>query len=266
MGVVGGGLVIGVTVNRFLPKPPPFVPVDGALAPNAFLQITPEGKVTFYLPVQEMGQGVHTGLTTLIAEELSVSPEDINVVQSGVHPDYKNPDFGMQGTGGSTSMRLFFQPIRQAAANAGAVLKQAAAQQLGVDVDKVDLNDGSVFANGNRYPLGEFVGTATTLPVPESAPLKSAENFQYIGKQNARLDAVEKSTGKADFGIDVEIPNLHRAVIVRCPVTGGSPIDFTADEAKSMPGVKQVVALSHGVAVVAETYWQAQKSCEHTKH
>ena len=262
LGVAGGGLIVGVTINRFLPKPPPFEPANGAMAPNAFLQITPDSQIKFYMPVQEMGQGVYTGLTTLVAEELGVHPDSIHVISAEPHGAYKNPDFGMMGTGGSTSMRLFYQPIRQAAANARAALLNAAAQQLSVAVSALSMNDGSISTGGRSYALGEFTGLAATLPVPEDAPLKPANEFRYIGQFNQRLDAVAKSSGEAEFGIDVEVPGLMRAVMVRCPVDGGTVKSLDDTAVKGLPGVKHIVTLDHGVAVVAESYWEAKKASQ----
>ena len=129
-GLAGGGLVLGVHLLRA--TPPPVAAEPGSLTPNAFIQIRPDSSVRFYCPRDEMGQGVTTGLTTLVAEELDVAPESIIVEFAAVHPDYDNPAFGVQSTGGSTSMNAHFWPLRQAGANARALIVAAASKNLGV--------------------------------------------------------------------------------------------------------------------------------------
>jgi len=260
-GVAGGGLILGIPlVGCSSAKPPAYQPEAQALAPNAFLQITSDNRIHFYLPNSEMGQGVYQGLTTLVAEELEVSPDAIEVHHADVHKAYRNPEFSMQGTGGSTSLRANYQRLRQAGANAREVLRAAAAQQLRAPVAELQLQEGQVLWQGNRYPYGDFAALASTLPVPEDTPLKAPKDFALIGKDRPRLDAVAKVTGSAEFGIDIEIPDLYRAVLVRCPVYGGQAKSFNADPVKVMPGVKTVVNVFNGVAVVADTYWQARQA------
>lgn len=260
-GLAGGGLILGIPLaGCSSAKAPAFQTEPQALAPNAFLQITSDNRIFFYLPNSEMGQGVYSGLTTLVAEELEVPPEAIEVRHADVHRAYRNPDFGMQGTGGSTSLKGNYQRLRQAGANAREVLRAAAAQQLNAPSTELQLKQGQVFWQGNRYPYGQFAALASTLPVPEDTPLKAPKDFTLIGKDRPRLDAIAKTTGTAEFGIDIEIPDLYRAVLVRCPVFGGQAKGFNAEPIKALPGVKTVVSSFNGVAVVAETYWQARKA------
>ena len=259
--VVGGGLVVGFSLSRCSAGPAPLKEAAGAWAPNAFLQITPENEVVFYCPRDEMGQGVTTGLTTLVAEELDVNPAAVRVELAGPHPDYNNPDFGFQGTGGSTSVKAHYYQLRQVGADARAAILNAASQDLGVPVSSLSTEDGFVLNEGERLPYGQFVETAASVELAEAA-LKSPQDFKHIGAETPRLDGLAKSTGTAQFGIDVDVPGMHHAVVVRCPVAGGTVRSFDAETARQMPGVTEVLEIASGIAVVAEGFWQARKAAE----
>ena len=251
-GAVASGLIVGCSTSHA--KSVGYAPVVGAFEPNSFIQITSDNQVIFYLPSSEMGQGILDGLSTLIAEELRVSPELIEVRHASLHEDYKNPEMKMQATGGSNATRAQFLPIRQAAADAAAAIRNAAAQQLNQPVDKLLLADGQVLADGQRYAYSEFVALAAALPVPENSPLRSPQQFDQIGRERPRLDALAKSTGTAIFGIDAEVENLYRAVVVRAPVVGAAVHceSFDASAALQQAGVVDVSAdYASGVAVVA---------------
>ncbi|MCY3640836.1 MAG: molybdopterin-dependent oxidoreductase, partial [Gammaproteobacteria bacterium] len=261
-GVAGGGLVVGFTLTGCSSSVPPVARLEGDFVPNAFLQITPENRVRFYCPRDEMGQGVNTGLTTLVAEELDVAPWEIEVLWAGVHSDYANPEFGVQGTGGSTSIKAHYRQLRQVGANVRAVLLEAAAGQLGRPVAELSTDGGHVLVDGERLPYGDFVATAAALEAPPEAATKPPSEFKYIGKEFARIDALDKSTGVAEFGIDIDVPGLHHGVVRRCPVAGGTLKSFRDDKARSVPGVTDVVEIGSGVAVVADRYWAAKKGAE----
>ncbi|WDE07011.1 xanthine dehydrogenase family protein molybdopterin-binding subunit [Thalassomonas viridans] len=260
--MAGAGLVIGLPLSSCAIAGSGKSGKGGSkgFQPDAFLQLTPDNQVHFYLPRSEMGQGTYTGLTDLIAEELDVEPQAIQVHHVGAHSDYENPEIGFQATGGSTSMRVSFYPLRQAGANVRAAILTAAARQLGLEAGTLSTGKGRVLAGGKAYPYGEFASLAATLPLPDDAPLKSPKNFTYLGKDRPRLDGIAKSTGTAEFGLDVDFPGLYRAVLRRCPVAGGTVKSVDDSTAKRMPGVKKVVILDNGVAVVAEGYWQAKQA------
>lgn len=260
-GVVGGGLVVGFSM-RSGPGAPPLKAMDGAYAPNAFLQIGPDNVMRFYCPRDEMGQGVTTGLATLIGEELDVDPARFAIELAGVHPDYANPGMGVQATGGSNSIRGHYSVLRQVGADTRRAIVLAAATQLDVDAGKIETDDGHVLVRGERHPYGAFVETARTLPIPENTPLKPASEFRYIGKEMPRIDSAGKAAGTAVFGIDVDVADMHHAVVVRSPVAGGAVASFEAARAQGMPGVVGVVPVATGVAVVATKYWQAKKAAE----
>ncbi len=259
-GIVGGGLVVGFSLNGCSAGPVPLKSVASAWAPNAFVQITPDNVMRFYCPRDEMGQGVTTGLATLVAEDLDVSPERLLIELAGPHPDYNNPAFGAQGTGGSTSVKAHYTQLRQVGADVRQVLLQAAAQDLGVPIDSLDTDDGHIVHGDDRLPYGRFVATAAGLEIGGGAALKPPSAFKHIGREFPRLDALAKSTGTAQFGIDVDVPGMEHAVVVRCPVAGGTVKRFESEAARAMPGVTAVVQISSGVAVVAQKYWQAKQA------
>jgi len=258
-GIVGGGLVVGFSLTGCGTSPPALAAVTGSYTPNAFLQISPES-IRFYMPRDEMGQGVTTGLTTIIAEELDVDPSTIRVELAGAHADYANPAFGMQGTGGSSSVKAHFLPLRQVGANVRATLLQAAAKDLNTPLEHLSTDNGFIVSGTQRLPYGQFAVTASELALVESAPLKQTSDFNYIGKDAPRLDGLAKSTGTAVYGIDVDVPNMHHAVVTRSPVSGGTLAAVDSTRAESMPGVTDVVMVASGVAVVAEKYWQAKQA------
>jgi isoquinoline 1-oxidoreductase beta subunit len=257
-GLVGGGLVVGFGLGGCSSSLLPLEVEEGAYSANAFIQITPDNLVRFYCPRDEMGQGVTTGLGTLIGEELDVSPADLDVAFAGAHADYNNPAMGVQATGGSTSMRAHYTQLRQAGADVRALLLAAAAKDLGVPQSELVTDNCHVVHNDTRRPYGQFVATANTMKLPENTPLKANDEFIYIGKDAARLDAVAKSTGTAKYGIDADIPDMHYAVVRRSPVAGAKLVSVDKGAALAMPGVTHVVEISSGVAVVAQKYWQAK--------
>ena len=231
--------------------------------PNAFLELAPDNAIRFYCARDEMGQGVTTVLATLIGEELDVAPSALRVEFAAVHPAYRNPVFRVQATGASTSMRAHFQPLRQAAADVRQLLLNAAAQDLGAAATALRTDDGHVVTgDGERFAYGRFIATAATLELPSKTRLKPRAQWKYIGRPFARLDGVAKATGTAQFGIDVDIPDLHRAVVRRAPVAGGTLRSMDATAARAMPGVVHVSAIGSGVVVVARGFWQAKKAAE----
>ena len=260
--VTGGGLVVGFAVTgcSSAPAPLPVASTEGAWTPNAFLQILPDNTIRFYTARSEMGQGVTTGLATLVGEELDVNPLDMDIRLAGVHEDYVNPLFGMQGTGGSSSIRAHYMQLRQVGANTRALILEAAAQDLGVSTSTLSTDNGFVVSGDSRYPYAAFVETAQALSIEADAPLKPASQFEYIGQESKRVDAIAKSTGTAQFGIDVDIPDMHYAVVVRAPVARATAQSVNAAGARAMPGFTHVFEMSTGVAVVAETFWQAKQA------
>lgn len=241
--------------------PPPTAAVpDGAFAPDAFLRLSPDGSVTVVIGRSEMGQGPITGLAMLLAEELDADWSRVTWTQAPASEAYYNPALGAQATGGSTSIRTGWIPMRQAGATARAMLVSAAAAEWGVDARSCTTEVGEVrhAASGRSVPYGRLAAAASALPVPADVPLKDPAAFRLIGQPLDRLDNSGKVLGTATFGIDVRVPGMVYASVERCPVFGGTVARVAGEpEARAVPGVLAVVRLDDRVAVVAEHYWQA---------
>lgn len=231
-----------------------------AWEPNAWLQITPDNDLIFYLDRTEMGQGTLTGLTTLIAEELNTPPQHITVFTAGVHADFKNPIYGIQVTGGSTSTFSAWQPLRNAAATAREMLKHAAAAKWQGQASECIVEDKQVRCGERVLSFGDLADAASEQSPPDEPPLTPRAQWRYIGKVNQRLDAKMKVSGKATYGIDAGVPLAYRAALLRCPVRGGKVKSYDAREAMARPGVIKVVAIDTGIAVLSESYWIAAQA------
>ncbi|HET7427070.1 MAG TPA: xanthine dehydrogenase family protein molybdopterin-binding subunit [Gemmatimonadales bacterium] len=258
--VATGGLVIAFAVpgaKRFLMAEPA---VGGAapFVPNAFLRIGADDTVTVLLSHSEMGQGVWTALPMLIAEELDADWSRIRVEHAPAAPVYKHTVYGMQMTGGSSSTWSEFERYRQAGATARALLVAAAAQRFGIQPADCRTENGAVVAGGKRARYGELADAAAALPQPKDVPLKDAKDWKILGKPTRRLDTPEKITGKAVFGIDVALDGMLTAVVARAPVFGAKVKSFDATKARAVAGVRDVVQVPTGVAVVADHFWAAK--------
>ncbi|HEY5972477.1 MAG TPA: molybdopterin cofactor-binding domain-containing protein, partial [Pseudoxanthomonas sp.] len=261
--MVGSGLVIGFVIpgaKRFAFAQPQVAAAVASFAPNAFLRIGNDDSVTVLLSHSEMGQGIWTALPMLIAEELDADWSKIKAEHAPAAPAYFSPVFGMQGTGGSTSTASEFDRYRQAGAAARAMLVQAAATRFNVPVSEIRTENGEVIAGTQRVRYGALADDAGKLPPPDPATLKlkDAKDWKIIGKATKRLDSPEKITGRAQFGMDVQFEGLLTAVIARAPVFGGKVKSFDATAAKAVAGVRNVVQIPTGVAVIADHYWAAK--------
>jgi isoquinoline 1-oxidoreductase subunit beta len=256
--LVTGGLVIAFTV----PGAKRFAQAErratGPFAPNAFLRVGSDDSVTVLIAHSEMGQGIWTALPMLVAEELDADWSRIRVEHAPAAPAYAHTAFGMQMTGGSSSTWSEFERCRQAGAMARAMLVAAAAQRFGVGPADCRTESGVVIAGSKRARYGELAEAAAKLPAPKTVPLKDPKDWKLIGKPTKRLDTPEKITGRARFGIDVQFPGLLTAVVARAPVFGGKVKSFDAAAAKAVPGVRKVVEVPSGVAVVADHFWAAR--------
>jgi isoquinoline 1-oxidoreductase beta subunit len=256
--LVTGGLVIAFT----MPGAKRFARAErtpaGPFAPNAFLRVGTDDSVTVLLPHSEMGQGIWTALPMLIAEELDADWSKVRVEHAPAAPAYAHTAFGMQMTGGSSSTWSEFDRCRQAGAMARAVLVAAAAQRFGVEPLACRTENGVVISGSKRARYGELAEAAAKLPVPKTVPLKDPRDWKLIGKPTKRLDTPEKITGRARFGIDVQFDGLLTAVVARPPVFGGKVKSLDDTKAKAVPGVRSVVQVPSGVAVVADHFWAAK--------
>jgi len=243
---------------------------QSVLEPNAFVRIGADDTVTVFAKHLEMGQGVYTGLATIIAEELDADWSKVRV--EGAPADakrYNNTAFGpMQGTGGSTSIANSYDQLRKAGATARALLVSVAAQRWKVPAAEITVQSGNVehAASGRSARFGELVAEASRLPVPSEVRLKDPANFTLIGKDAARVDAREKANGTAMFTQDVQLPGMLTAAVVHPPLFGAKVKSFDASKAKAMKGVKAVVQFDtpvrSGVAVLASDFWTAKKAAE----
>jgi len=236
---------------------------------NAWLEISPDSRVSFTLDRVEMGQGTYTGLTTLLAEELDVPPVQIKVVFAPVATVYRNPDYGMQLTGGSNSLSSSWQQIREAGASVRMMLLAAAAEALQVPVSDLKTDRGFVVHEGRakRLNYGSLAKLASKQAVPANPALKKPSEYRYIGKLNKRLDSHLKVTGSAVYGIDINeqtpgVDGLRYAVVSRSPWIGGRIKRHNGQALEGKFGVEKVVNISSGVAIVAKRYWQARKAQE----
>ncbi|KAB0495189.1 xanthine dehydrogenase family protein molybdopterin-binding subunit [Pseudomonas vancouverensis] len=260
--VLGGGLVVAFVIpggHRFA------MGADdqgNVFAPNAFLRIGNDNNVTVLLGHSEMGQGIWTGLTMLIAEELDADWTNIRVEHSPASAkDYGLAGFGgMQITGGSTSTWMEFDRYRQAGAMARLMLIEAAAKRFNVAPSAIHTESGVVIAGDQRATYGELADEAGQLPAPDPASiqLKAPKDWRLIGKPTPRLDTPEKITGRAKFGLDVQFDGLMTAMVARSPTFGGSVKSFEGAEALAIPGVHKVVQVPTGIAVIADHYWAAK--------
>ena len=237
------------------------VPARDPTAMNAWVQIAPDDSVTLLIDKSEMGQGISTALAMILAEELDLDWKKIKTKFAPAAPQYFNPIFGLQGTGGSCSVRGSWEPLAKAGAAAREMLIAVAAKRWGVDPAACHTENSGVIASasGKRLGYGALAEEAAKMPVPVNPKRKEAKDFKIVGKATKRIDSRVKVDGKAEFGIDVRRPGMLHAVVARCPVFGGKVKSFDATKAKAVRGVKQVVQVSTGVAVVADNTWSAME-------
>jgi isoquinoline 1-oxidoreductase beta subunit len=257
--MAGSGLVIGFylpTKDRKLFGAEP----TEAFVPNAFLSIDKAGTVTITVAKSEMGQGVRTALPMIVAEELEADWSKVKIEQAPGHQS----KYGSQGTGGSSSVRRSFDPLRKAGATARDMLMTAAAQEWNVDKSTCYAEKGMVIhkPTGKKSGYGDLVDAAAKVPVPDNPPLKDPKDFKIIGKPMTQLDTPNRVDGSAQYGLDVKVPGMVYASVEHCPVFGGKAVSFDATNAKKVWGVKDVIQIDEGVVVIAANTWSALKGRE----
>ncbi|MEO8005919.1 MAG: molybdopterin cofactor-binding domain-containing protein [Betaproteobacteria bacterium] len=259
---MGGSVAGGLALGFCLPGTVGAAARDTTIKVNAWIRIAPDDAVTILCARSEMGQGVYTSMTMLVAEELEVDPGKVKVEFAPVGQVYNNALLGGQLTGGSTSVRDAWEKLRKAGATARMMLVSAAAKKWDVDPDDCKASDGVVTGPGKRKAsYGQLAARAAIMDVPKDVPLKALTHFKVIGNvKQKRLDTPAKVRGQAQFGIDVRVPGMLYAAVAMSPVIGGKVASFYDARARAVPGVKAVVQYSRGVAVVAESWWQAKKA------
>jgi isoquinoline 1-oxidoreductase subunit beta len=257
---LGGSLVIGFHLP--LAHAAHAAKADAVFAPNAFIRIDRDGKVTLIMPQVEMGQGIYTSVAMILAEELDAAFDRVTLEAAPPNDKlYGNPVFGIQVTGNSNSVRAFWLPLRKAAAGARAVLVQAASQQWKVEPAGIRTENGEAIhdASGRRLAYAALIEHAQTLTPPKDPPLKEVKDFKLIGKPLKRLDTPDKVNGKVQYGIDAMPPGVKFATLAACPVFGGTVGHVDDTQAKSVPGVRQVIVANDFVAVVGDHMWAAKQ-------
>jgi isoquinoline 1-oxidoreductase subunit beta len=272
--VTGTGLVIAF----YLPGRAGAADTNGNFAPNAWLQIDPQGEISLWVARSEMGQGVRTSMSTILAEELEADWTHVKIVQADSEAKY-----GDMVTGGSASVRTGWEPLRKAGAAGREMLIAAAAKEWGVPVAECSARDEAVHHAATKRALkyGALAEKAAKLPVPKEPTLKDAKDFEIVGKKEPRVDGAHIVVGAAKYGVDTKLPGMLCAVIARSPVFSGKVKKFDASKAMAVAGVKKVVEvpsvemtspfgfgpakpghqhfLSSGVAVMADSTWQAMQ-------
>ncbi len=258
-----GGLILGFVLPEKSPaqqigNPPATIfapPPTGK--PMSYIHIAPDDSITFWITKSEMGQGPTTACSQMLAEELECNWANVRAVIAPVDPS----SFGHQTTVGSMAVRTTWVPLRTAGAQAREMLIQAAAQRWSVNASQCRAENGFVINTSTNAKLsyGALAEDAGKLPVPANVKLKDAKDYKIIGKPLKRLDTRAKVTGQAMFGMDARPEGLLYASIAHCPVFGGKLASFDASKAKAVPGVKDVVQTSRGVAVIADSTWSAMQ-------
>ena len=231
--------------------------------PNLWYEITPKNVVNVYIGQSEMGQGTHTGLAMIIADELGADWKQVRVHQGPAAKGYTNPHptLQLQITVQSSSIRMFFEPLRKAAAAGREMLVKAAASGWGVPESECVAMSGSVRhrKSGRMSTYGQLCLEAAKLDIPQGPKLNSEKDFRYIGKPMARVDIPAKVQGAAVYGLDVSVPDMHYAVFARPPAYGAKPVSFNDKAAMQVKGVVKVVPLPMGIVVCAKSLDAAWK-------
>ncbi|MDK2125969.1 xanthine dehydrogenase family protein molybdopterin-binding subunit [Parachitinimonas caeni] len=258
----------GLSLAFWLPGTAEAINTD-QFKPNAFIKIEADNSVTVISKHLEMGQGVYTGLATIVAEELDADWSQIKI--EGAPADarrYNNLHWGpAQGTGGSSSIANSYMQLRQAGATARAMLVSAAAEAWKVPAEAITVERGTLShpPSGKKAKFGDFVSQALRQPVPEKVALKDPKDFKLIGKHAPRKDSRAKTTGRARYTQDVKMPGLQTALVIHPPRFGSKVKSFDASAAKPMKGVFDVVQIPSGIAVLAKDFWTAKQARDQVK-
>jgi isoquinoline 1-oxidoreductase beta subunit len=256
----GGGLLVGLYLPAASRELLAQGPNPALLVPFAFVKIAPDDTVTVIANHSEMGQGIYTSLPMLLNEELQADWSKVRVEPAPVDAVYNHSVFGIQMTGGSTTIASEWDRYRKIGAATRLLLVQTAAQSWNVPASSCRAENGVVThsATSRKATYGSLAEAAAKLSVPSDVPLKEPGKFTLIGTPAKRLDTPSKANGTAQFGLDVSVPGMLTAVVARPPVFGGKVVRFDATDTQKIPGVKSVVQVPSGVAVIAERFWPAK--------
>lgn len=262
--IAGGTLLLGFNLPTKSRAEERFNVPNAPMAdfqPNSFLKIAKNGKVTVVVGQAEMGQGVLTSLPMIVAEELEVDWKNVAFESGPADKAFINPMLGSQITGGSSSVKAFFEPLRKSAASVREMLISAAAQTWNVAPESCRAESGKVIHTGSKREIayGNLLEAAAKITPSANPKLKDPKDFKIIGKKMPRLDTPSKVNGSGVFGIDVKVEGMLTATILRCPVFEGKVKSVDDSAAKAIKGVHAVIPLEYGVGVVADNYWSAKK-------
>ncbi|MEP6484703.1 MAG: xanthine dehydrogenase family protein molybdopterin-binding subunit [Rudaea sp.] len=258
--IVSSGLIVGFCMPSGMKRALAQEAAKAApISPNAFVRIAPNNTVTILLKHSEMGQGVWTSMPMVLAEELDCDWAMVRAEHAPAAPAYAHTAFGIQMTGGSTSTWESFDQLRKAGATARALLIQTAAEKWKMQPGDCRTEKGFVIGGANRASYGELADEASHRLAPTDVKLKDAQNYTIIGKPTRRIDSKPKVNGSAQFGIDVQRPNMLIATVARAPVFGAKVKSFDASKAKAIPGVVDVVQVPSGIAVLGKHFWAAKQ-------
>ena len=256
------GLIIGFTYE---PESSLAVKVENAEELGIWIRIAPDGSTTLIVPSSEMGQGVNTSLSMILAEELEADWQSVKTETAPVNSKYINPESNSgQMTAGSSSVKGFWNPLRKAGAAVRLMLQKAAAQKWEIPIEECVAKSGYIYRKNSSQKLsyGELAEAAGKIDIPSDPPLKNSKDYNLVGKSIKRIDIPSKTNGSAQFGIDVRLPEMMYATIRQAPVFGGEVLSYDEDAAKSIRGVKKVTLIPNGIAVIADNTWRAKRGME----
>ena len=256
------GLIIGFTYE---PESSLAVKVENAEELGIWIRIAPDGSTTLIVPSSEMGQGVNTSLSMILAEELEADWQSVKMETAPVNSKYINPESNSgQMTAGSSSVKGFWNPLRKAGAAVRLMLQKAAAQKWEIPIEECVAKSGYIYRKNSSQKLsyGELAEAAGKIDIPSDPPLKNSKDYNLIGKSIKQIDIPSKTNGSAQFGIDVRLPEMMYATIRQSPVFGGEVLSYDEDAAKSIRGVKKVILIPNGIAVIADNTWRAKRGME----
>ena len=256
------GLIIGFTYE---PESSLAVKVENAEELGIWIRIAPDGSTTLIVPSSEMGQGVNTSLSMILAEELEADWQSVKTETAPVNSKYINPESNSgQMTAGSSSVKGFWNPLRKAGAAVRLMLQKAAAQKWEISIEECVAKSGYIYRKNSSQKLsyGELAEAAGKIDIPSDPPLKNSKDYNLVGKSIKRIDIPSKTNGSAQFGIDVRLPEMMYATIRQSPVFGCDVLSYDEDAAKSIRGVKKVILIPNGIAVIADNTWRAKRGME----
>ena len=244
----------GNTLKKFNQFTEPFTKL------THWFQFTKSKKINIVIPSAEMGQGISTALAQILADELDFEWEKVHVIQAPLNEVYRNPERDIQYTGGSSSVKQFYLPFRKVGAGVRQMILKAASIDLNVNVQNLTTHKGFIYHNNTSYSYFNFLNTALTLDIPEDPILKNKKQHNLIGKSIPRIDNLQKTTGKALYGIDVNIQNMLIASVIQSPYFDGEPIKWNEKLVLKQKGIQQIIKLPNAIAVTGNKFWQVKKA------